>query len=81
MSDHTSKNFDLELEKLAPRVLEMGGMAEQQVRKAIEGLYNNDRPLLEGVNATTGSTRWKSKSTPCATRSSPNASPLPSTCE
>ena len=49
MSDHTSKNFDLELESLRTRVLEMGGMAEQQVRKAIEGLYNNDRPLLEGV--------------------------------
>ncbi len=49
MSDHTSKNFDLELESLRTRVLEMGGMAEQQVRKAIEGLYSGDRPLLENV--------------------------------
>ena len=49
MNDHTSKNFDLELESLRTRVLEMGGMAEQQVRRAIEGLYAGDRPLLENV--------------------------------
>lgn len=49
MNDHTSKNFDLELESLHTRVLEMGGMAEQQVLKSIEGLYSGDRPLLEAV--------------------------------
>lgn len=49
MSDHTSKNFDLELESLRTRVLQMGGMVEQQVRKAIEGLYSGDQPLLENV--------------------------------
>ena len=49
MNDHTSKNFDLELESLRTRVLQMGGMAEQQVLKSIEGLYNGDRPLLETV--------------------------------
>lgn len=49
MHDHTSKNFDLELESLRTRVLQMGGMAEQQVRKAIEGLYSGDQPLLETV--------------------------------
>ena len=49
MSDHTSKNFDLELEKLRTRVLEMGGLAEQQVRRSIEGLYSGDQPLLEAV--------------------------------
>ena len=49
MNDHTSKNFDLELESLRTRVLEMGGMAEQQVLKSIEGLYSGDRPLLEAV--------------------------------
>jgi phosphate transport system protein len=49
MSDHTSKNFDLELESLRTRVLQMGGMAEQQVRKAMEGLYSGDQPLLENV--------------------------------
>ncbi|WP_263770590.1 phosphate signaling complex protein PhoU [Propionivibrio soli] len=49
MHDHTSKNFDLELESLRTRVLEMGGMAEQQVRKAVEGLYSGNQPLLEAV--------------------------------
>ena len=49
MSDHTSKNFDLELESLRTRVLQMGGLAEQQVRKAMEGLYSGDHPLLENV--------------------------------
>lgn len=49
MNDHTSKNFDLELESLRTRVLQMGGMAEQQVRKAIEGLYSGNQGLLEAV--------------------------------
>ena len=49
MTDHTSKNFDLELESLRTRVLQMGGLAEQQVRKAMEGLYSGDQPLLENV--------------------------------
>lgn len=49
MSDHTSKNFDLELESLRTRVLQMGGMAEEQVRKAIDGLYNGDLAQLESV--------------------------------
>ena len=49
MSDHTSKNFDLELESLRTRVLQMGGMAEEQVRKAVEGLYNGDLAALESV--------------------------------
>ena len=49
MSDHSSKNFDLELENLRTRVLEMGGFAEQQVRRSIEGLYEGDQPLLEAV--------------------------------
>jgi phosphate transport system protein len=49
MSDHTSKNFDLELESLRTLVLQMGGLAEQQVRRAIEGLYSGDQPLLEAV--------------------------------
>ena len=49
MNDHTSKNFDLELESLRTRVLQMGGLAEQQVRKAIAGLYSGDQQQLEEV--------------------------------
>jgi len=46
---HTSKNFDLELEALRTRVLQMGGLAEEQVRKAVTGLYSGDIALLEQV--------------------------------
>lgn len=46
---HTSKNFDMELESLRTRVLQMGGLAEQQVRKAVEGLYAGDADVLEAV--------------------------------
>jgi len=49
MAEHTSKNFDLDLEKLRTRVLEMGGLVEQQVRKAVEGLYSGNTALLEAV--------------------------------
>ena len=49
MNEHTSKNFDLELESLRTRVLEMGGLAEEQVRQAITGLYSGDKAALETV--------------------------------
>ena len=49
MHEHTSKNFDLELENLRTRVLEMGGLAELQVRQAIGGLYSGDKNVLETV--------------------------------
>ncbi len=49
MNEHTSKNFDLELESLRTRVLQMGGLVEQQMRKAMEGLSAGDIPLLEAV--------------------------------
>ena len=49
MNEHTSKNFDLELENLRTRVLQMGGLVEQQIRKAMEGLSAGDIPLLQTV--------------------------------
>ncbi len=49
VTEHTSKNFDIELESLRTRVLQMGGLVEQQVRKAMEGLAAGDIPLLEAV--------------------------------
>jgi phosphate transport system protein len=49
MNEHISKTFDIELESLRTRVLQMGGLVEQQVRKAMEGLYAGDIPLLEAV--------------------------------
>ncbi len=49
MNEHTSKNFDLELENLRTRVLEMGGLTEAQVRQAVAGLYSGDKNVLETV--------------------------------
>ncbi len=49
MSEHTSKQFDLELESLRTRVLQMGGLVEQQVKKAMQGLYDGDTAMLSAV--------------------------------
>ena len=49
MTEHTSRNFDLELESLRTRVLQMGGLAEQQVRKAVDALYSSELPVLQDV--------------------------------
>lgn len=49
IAEHTSKTFDQELESLRTRVLEMGGLAEEQVRKAIDGLYSGNVDLLQNV--------------------------------
>jgi phosphate transport system protein len=38
MTEHTSKKFDAELEGIRTRVLQMGGMVELQIVKAMEGL-------------------------------------------
>jgi phosphate transport system protein len=49
MSEHTSKQFDVELESLRTRVLQMGGLVEQQVKKAMQGLYEGDTSILDAV--------------------------------
>lgn len=49
MHDHTSKQFDLELEGIRTRVLQMGGVVEQQIARAIEGLNEGDIQLIEQV--------------------------------
>ena len=37
-SEHTSKQFDADLEAIRSRVLQMGGLVEMQLTTAIEGL-------------------------------------------
>lgn len=49
MSDHTSKQFDSELEAVRSTVLQMGGLVEQQVMHAIEGLSSGDIAVLKAV--------------------------------
>lgn len=49
MAEHTIKQFDLELDDLKSRVLLMGGIVEQQMRMAMQGLYGADINLLSAV--------------------------------
>ncbi|MFO7145357.1 phosphate transport system regulator PhoU, partial [Arthrospira sp. PCC 8006] len=39
---HTLKKFDEELATLRDRVLQMGGLAEEQVRRAVQALEQGD---------------------------------------
>ncbi len=49
MTDHTLRKFDTELEQIRRGVLQMGGLVEAQVTKALEGLRSGDVSLLETV--------------------------------
>jgi phosphate transport system protein len=51
MSEHTSKQFDAELESVRSRVLQMGGLVEEQIVRATEGLISGDMALLDRVIA------------------------------
>jgi phosphate transport system protein len=48
---HTSKQFDAELEAVRTRVLQMGGMVEQQIVRAVDGLASGDMVAIEEVIA------------------------------
>src|SRR5882672_7801389 len=52
VTEHLSKQFDAELETLRSRVLEMGGLVESQIRRALDALASGDRALIEEVIAT-----------------------------
>ena len=47
MTEHTLRKFDAELEQIRRGVLQMGGLVESQVTKALEGLRSGDIMLLE----------------------------------
>jgi phosphate transport system protein len=51
MAEHTSKQFDAELEAVRTRVLQMGGLVEEQIRRAVDALSSGDMPEIEGVLA------------------------------
>ena len=48
-AEHTSKQFDAELEAVRARVLQMGGLVESQIRLSVEALVNGDVPLMNRV--------------------------------
>ncbi len=48
-SEHVVRHFQEELEQLKSRLLEMGGLAEEQVRLAVKGLVERDRDLIDRV--------------------------------
>jgi len=48
-TEHTYKPFDEELEALRARVLEMGGLVEEQVNNAISALVDGDLSLAQQV--------------------------------
>ena len=49
--EHTYKQFDTDLEAVRARVLEMGGLVEDQVNKAVEALVTQNAKLAEEVIA------------------------------
>lgn len=47
--EHTSKQYDVELESVRAKVLEMGGLVEQQIVNALEALTSADINLAKDV--------------------------------
>jgi phosphate transport system protein len=51
MNDHTSKQFDVEMETIRSGVLAMGGLVERQMTRAIEALEQEEDSALDAVGA------------------------------
>ena len=47
--EHLSKQFDSDLDAIRARVLQMGGLVEQQVRNAVDAYANGSAILADGV--------------------------------
>jgi phosphate transport system protein len=50
-SEHTYKQYDAELESVRAKVLQMGGLVEQQIVQALDALVNANSALAEEVIA------------------------------
>jgi phosphate transport system protein len=51
MAEHTSKQFDAELESVRTRVLQMGGLVEEQIIRAMDALTAGDMAAIDKVIA------------------------------
>jgi phosphate transport system protein len=51
MSEHIYKQFDADLEAVRARVLEMGGLVEEQVNRAVDALITGNAAMAEEVIA------------------------------
>jgi len=49
MQEHISKQFDAELESVRSRVLQMGGLVEEQITRAMQALIAGDMELIDKV--------------------------------
>ena len=49
MSNHLSKQFDLELEHIRTRILQMGGLVESQLQTAIDAFSSGDIEAMQQV--------------------------------
>ena len=54
MTDRHVPHFQEELDHLKARLLEMGGLAEDRLRRAVRGLVDRDPAVLEQVLAGDG---------------------------
>jgi phosphate transport system protein len=50
-TEHASKQYDLDLDSIRSRVLQMGGLVESQIRRALEAFTSGDRALADQVIA------------------------------
>jgi phosphate transport system protein len=51
MSEHTARAFDVDLQELARKVAEMGGLAEKEIGDAVDALAKRDTALAQRVMA------------------------------
>jgi len=51
ISEHASKQYDLDLDSIRSRVLQMGGLVESQIHRALDALGSGDRTLIDEIIA------------------------------
>ena len=51
MSEHTARAFDVDLQEIARKVTEMGGLAEKEIGDAVDALAKRDTALAQRVMA------------------------------